>query len=1086
MWNSLLTLSNTLFSDFAPDWIGQDVMKAQARLLTRAWPLRREVYVVILVVLMVFVAPIIENSVFSGEIPETELASSLDTPMNVQPSIPFSGIASSYDTDEIGIVAIQNGDAWQGYNLFTMARQNRQTSAIHASLFIMDMAGEVLFSEDVGSAPPWKASAELIDPHTVLVGTETGAALWHIYNGTLEHLDFGGHHDYDYNPINDTFFTLKVTYEDIEGSTYRFDQIVEFDRNGTLVWSLNVSDFVSENWWCPSRDTRAGVPDITHANTIFYDVEEDILYMNARNINTFYKINHSTGEVIWGLGEYGDFTMFDSYGNEKQHLFFHAHSVERVENNTFILFDNDYHNQTSPLSPRSRMLEITVNETTMTANVTWFRNGPASYYSAGGGDADRLPDGNRLGTFGYWTIRPSGVSAALLEVDDLGNRVWRMEVPYSRDYMYGIYRSERFRMTPTLSSPSDSLVLPNAPTTLTWQAWYNYRNKARIPGIFELHIDGLMVQNGSFNYEQFWQPTNLSFDFSSAIEGLHNVTLFVSDGYGHFTNDTVRVYVGDFYVTRDGPVVYEKGHSESMIRWVGDTVSPLLCNVSVNGSSVYLSSWSGEDVLLDADSFSVGSHLIEFELFNGTTRAYLDSFWLDVHPSAPPEIQPLQGPEVSIYWNDTLTLKWELSDITPHTWGIIMDGELQESGTWSDIIHALNWTFPVLDEGEYNITVVAADKLDQISTSEITLTVNPPTRIILASSPGDMEIRWGLENVILSWEIHGVTHWELLKDDVLILAQPFTGGTIEYEIHNWRDGNWLPGTYSLTLLLSNDTASLGDTIAIDIVLDPGDPYADAVVVERSLYSFEPDNAVGGPDGQYAEITAGYQNGYLTLDMGLGEEIIDGMGADIQIVAGEGAYTVFVGSTIDSTFERLGVGTGYSSFNIDSSGLNEARYVRLVYFSGDYVEIDAVTALHHNSPANDNEPPAIFGPADFWIWENLTEVPVIWTAEEVIPWRYEILVNGTHAESGSWNGSDISFVFQHESTGTWNVTLALYDLLGHMSADAVFVEVRPLPGGLTNDMLVILVVGGLTGIGAATIVIFVLYRRGFLRSIWSEG
>ncbi|MFX0045671.1 MAG: aryl-sulfate sulfotransferase, partial [Candidatus Hermodarchaeota archaeon] len=693
--------------------------------------------------------------------------------LDAQPAAPYSGVANSYDPEEIGISVEQSGDVWEGYNLFTMARQNRQTSTIDTSLFIMDLTGEVVASQEVGSAPPWKTSAELIDPNTVLVGTETTAALWHMDSQILEHLSFGGHHEYEYNPIDDTFFTLKVTYEEIDGATYRFDQIVEYDRDGTLVWSLNVSDFISEDWWCPYHDTRAGVPDISHANTIFYDVEEDVLYLNARNVNTFFKLNHSTGAVIWALGEYGDFTMFDAYGNEKQHLFFHAHSVERVENNTFILFDNDYHNQTSPDNQISRMLEITVNEATMTANATWFRNGPAGYYSAGGGDADRLPNGNRLGTFGYWTIRASGVSAALLEVDNLGNRVWRMEVPFSQDYMYGIYRAERFRMKPTLGSPSNSLVLPNTPTTLTWQAQYNFRNKARVPGIYELHIDGLIVQNGTFKYQRFWQPTNLSFDFSSAVEGLHNVTLFVSDGHGHFTNDTVNVYVGNYYVTREGPIIYEQGYSNSMIRWVGDTVSPLLCNVSVNGSSVHLSTWNGEDVLIDAASLPVGNHLIEFELFNGTDGIYVDSFWLEVHSSAPPVVQALQGPEVTVSWNDTPTFRWVLSDTTPDEWQIFIDGAIRESVEWRDSLYALNWTLPVLEEGEYTITLVAVDKLGQKSTSETALTVEPPTRIILASSPGHMEISWGLEAVVLLWEIHGATHWELLKDGLSLRARPF-------------------------------------------------------------------------------------------------------------------------------------------------------------------------------------------------------------------------------------------------------------------------------------------------------------------------
>ena len=56
----------------------------------------------------------------------------------------------------------------------------------------------------------------------------------------------------------------------------------------------------------------------------------------------------------------------------------------------------------------------------MTAHETFRWAGSTSHYSAGWGDADRLPNGNRLGTFGYW-----GASIpAIIEVTPMGEVVW--------------------------------------------------------------------------------------------------------------------------------------------------------------------------------------------------------------------------------------------------------------------------------------------------------------------------------------------------------------------------------------------------------------------------------------------------------------------------------------------------------------------------------------------------------------------------------------------------------------------------------------------------------------------------------------
>ncbi len=44
-----------------------------------------------------------------------------------------------------------------------------------------------------------------------------------------------------------------------------------------------------------------------HANAIFWDYPNDVIYMSARGLDTIYKIDKKTGDVIWGLGRLGNF-----------------------------------------------------------------------------------------------------------------------------------------------------------------------------------------------------------------------------------------------------------------------------------------------------------------------------------------------------------------------------------------------------------------------------------------------------------------------------------------------------------------------------------------------------------------------------------------------------------------------------------------------------------------------------------------------------------------------------------------------------------------------------------------------------------
>ena len=66
----------------------------------------------------------------------------------------------------------------------------------------------------------------------------------------------------------------------------------------------------------------------------------------------------------------------------------------------FIMFDNDYDNVTNPNDCHSRLLEVTLNETSMTAKETWSWEAPTSYWSLFWGNAIVLPNGDIMGVFG--------------------------------------------------------------------------------------------------------------------------------------------------------------------------------------------------------------------------------------------------------------------------------------------------------------------------------------------------------------------------------------------------------------------------------------------------------------------------------------------------------------------------------------------------------------------------------------------------------------------------------------------------------------------------------------------------------------
>jgi hypothetical protein len=297
------------------------------------------------------------------------------------------------------------------------------------------------------------------------------ATIWNFETGAtrtiLEGADIRGHHEF---LIEDRYF---VTLRRVPENEHGLDIVVELDPetgNETWVWS-------SEPLFPEKPCDLCSDDDWTHGNDVTISLDGKYYYVNFRNSDNFAKVDRETRETVWVAGRNGNFTLFEN-GVEKESLWYHSHVIKEIEPNVFLMFDNDFHNQTHLDSypgegedpfvvnygGRSRLLEITLDESEMTAEVTWSYEPPAEYFSAIFGDVDVLPNGNILGVFGTpvhkWTAdlkeieEPFG--AALLEINYDGELLREYRFPYG----VSIYRIQELSEDPADYVGSWLLKLP--------------------------------------------------------------------------------------------------------------------------------------------------------------------------------------------------------------------------------------------------------------------------------------------------------------------------------------------------------------------------------------------------------------------------------------------------------------------------------------------------------------------------------------------------------------------------------------------------------------------------------------------------
>ncbi|MEN0006879.1 MAG: aryl-sulfate sulfotransferase [Bacteroidota bacterium] len=187
------------------------------------------------------------------------------------------------------------------------------------------------------------------------------------------------------------------------------DSYVELDSASNLLDYWTVFDHLDAvnstslgGFWNPIFGL--GAEDWTHANSLTADVDGNYL-MSLNALDQIIKINKATGELMWTLGENGDFELLPSWGQ-----FVRQHTCTGLGDNRYLLFDNQGG------GGFSRALEFELDTFAQVAEVVFTENVDSSLFTGIVGSAYRLPNGNTLSSFGR--------AGTIVETDPLNQVVW--------------------------------------------------------------------------------------------------------------------------------------------------------------------------------------------------------------------------------------------------------------------------------------------------------------------------------------------------------------------------------------------------------------------------------------------------------------------------------------------------------------------------------------------------------------------------------------------------------------------------------------------------------------------------------------
>jgi hypothetical protein len=137
--------------------------------------------------------------------------------------------------------------------------------------------------------------------------------------------------------------------------------------------------------------------DWFHINAVHVDTDGNLL-VDARDTWTTYKVNRSSGRIIWQLGgKASSFTLTAGPGqvlDNANEIFAWQHDPEALGNNLYTLFDNE--SAGNPLLPYSRAITVKLHKRTHVATLVASDNQPEGLSAASQGNAQTTRGGERF------------------------------------------------------------------------------------------------------------------------------------------------------------------------------------------------------------------------------------------------------------------------------------------------------------------------------------------------------------------------------------------------------------------------------------------------------------------------------------------------------------------------------------------------------------------------------------------------------------------------------------------------------------------------------------------------------------------
>ena len=507
------------------------------------------------------------------------------------------------------------------------------------------------------------------------------------------------------------------------------------------------------------------------------------------------------------------------------------------------------------------------------------------------------------------------------------------------------------------------------------------------------------------------EPT-LSISLNGLQRGVYNFTIVVEDNYGYKSSDQVLVSVVEY----NPPVIDTTPSNLELPESVGSytfqwsatdkypaTYSAYLNSILVNGYNNV--TWSNSTALsVTIPSQTLGSYSLRIRVYD-VFGNYVDStINFSVADLTAPQVQrapSANNTQIDFIAGDNSLLSWVFTDLHPNKYSVYNNG--------TALYNNLSWTSPLellipaslFAVGYTNFTIVVSDQYGNSIKYYNIIAISDDIGPTFKVQPTNMTMNEDTTGNSLTWEFadaSGQGTYQVFKNNT-----------------SYFNGSWILNIQYHISLDSLETGTYNFTITVyDYWNNPSYDWVIVKVVDNNLpvyheptLSLDPTQIEGTTIVATWNFTEHHPNYY-----------------EIRVNG-----NIYKNSTWDGNLIEL-----------DMSNFSAGIYLLNVTVWDD--------SLNHQSNAFsleilDEQIPSILSPpSNYEFYRNGSDPSLNWTAYDLHPATYTILVNGKFQESKIWyNGVPIIFATGILDFGIFNITIILYDGSGNSVSDSVIVRIK---------------------------------------------